>query len=239
MRKHFSFKFSLLFLCLLSVGVNIVNAQESALENRFAEVLSLPSVPIQANSVKLKKGNEGIVLDYTVDKSGAIFSELEFLAIVINKSGEVRGGQGWLLKKTDVNDFGLIEDILLSTQPETGDTVVLMVIGARGESVKYSASSLEIRNRLNSFRISAKSSNSLSKSNSEKFILAVNKVKNNIVGPVCDNNLCQTKNTCGCGGVSSFTCNEETGSYSFTCFPKNGCIDEPPLDCGAGGTGPQ
>lgn len=161
------------------------------------------------------------VLKFTSENTSVeSLSSVQFLLLIVDESGNIKSGQGWRYEKP-IGGLSIAEvQVELKYPVDKGNHIILTSYEVGGQSKTYSVTPTKVL-----FELSSKK---LIKERKE-FIKTVGAKlgQTNPCGPA------QTAASAACTcGLKSFSCNPQTGQYSFSCFSKtenpSGCPEAPP-----------
>lgn len=227
MKQTLALSLSVIALLLVNfTGKALAQTQDNtaAADKRRVEILISPQIPVSLNLANATDLSGQTHLTYSINNSvRGQLSRLLLVAFIVSPSGEIKGGQGWIANIEETSDVSGLRYIALKNSVSPDDHITLTVWQAEGRagSFEIPASDLVTAVKTRSYR--AATTNPILEA---RFVKAHAQVADRCLAA---NDL--AKQTCGCGGVQSFTCNPQTGEFSYTCFPKNGC-DKAPGDGG-------
>jgi len=165
-------------------------------------------VPVKlSDSILHRSIDDRLVLRFSVDNISADrLSAMQFLVLIVDESGSIRSGQGWRQEKSIEPLSSSQSEFILKYVVEKGNRVVLTAYEAIGSSRSYSVTPTKVLAELSSLKL-VKGNNSFVKALGSK---------------LGQTNPCAAAQSaaalaCKCG-IKSFSCNPQTGEYSFTCF---------------------
>jgi hypothetical protein len=220
--KMTSIFFLFSFVLSLTFGLQVGLAQPN---NEDVVVRTLKNSPVSIRSAKLSRIENQQVLLYSVDATRSGYDEFEFLALTVSSTGEVKGGQGWRIKVDEEISPISAQSMIINNKLSPSDKLVVSIVSFKGRKgiIPFNPATTVKEMLVGSDKLSLQSSDA-------NLLKATSTILNS--DDICTVRSCEARNTCGCGGVSTFSCNPETGAYSFGCHPRNGCNDPLPEACG-------
>lgn len=214
---------SAIFIFGLSSGA-IAQSDPSTNVNTFVHIDTFvpKELPLELTNSAVFKTIDGnsVLKFYTVNSAVEKVSDLQFLILTVDKKGNVKSGQGWRFRKgLEALSTSEIE-VELKHPITSGDKLILTSYEAVSDFTTYYVPPTTVL-----FEISQKG---MIKKN-KKFIRAVG-------AKLLQNNPCAAAQSaasvaCACG-IKSFSCNPQTGAYSFICFSQqenpSACPEGPP-----------
>lgn len=219
-------KLAILVTALLCLGPVAVTAQSDSQTNlnTFVQIDTFipKEVPVILDNSHLWRTIDGdFVLTFNATNTTTErFSSLQLLAMVVDQNGGVKFGQGLKSKAALESLSSLGIEATIKHLISNGDRLVLVAYEAAGETNAYKVAPALVMDAIASKGL-IKTSSQYIKSRGAK---------------VADENPCsaaQSAATAACKcGLKSFSCNPETGAYSFTCFSRqenpSACPEGPP-----------
>ncbi|HEX8746567.1 MAG TPA: hypothetical protein VF717_05150 [Pyrinomonadaceae bacterium] len=226
MRRNFWLGVAVSLVCTLALGytgINLVKAGSSTAKKQKVQTLVSNKIPVNVGSATVTNIDNRNVLTYSVNNlSNEQLTNIQVTFFIVDSSGRIKGGQGW---SRDINLYaGSSEEFALPLQHnvDSADHLVLAVSRISGPTKAFEVESDEM----------IRAAKAVGLSRNHKF--NANSMKVTVMSPdggtasYCSNALKTAQGACKCG-VSSFSCNENTG-YSFSCFGPDSCSApvEPP-----------
>jgi len=222
MRKNFWLGVAVSLVCTLALGytsINSVTAGSSTAKKQKVQTLVSNKIPVNVGSANVTRADNRNVLTYSVSNlSNEQLTNIQVTFFIVDSSGRITGGQGW---SRDVNLYaGSSEEFALPLQHNVNpaDTLVLAVSRISGPTRAFEVDTADM----------IRGAKAIGLSRNHRF--NANSMKVTVMEPLqtasyCSNALKTAQGACKCG-VSSFSCNENTG-YSFSCFSPDSCGPAP------------
>jgi hypothetical protein len=210
-------------LLIVSSGVAIAQRRVTTNVDTYVPInryvpKELPLSLGDSSLMRTIKGN--LLLDFVAtNTSSERISTIQFLAMVVDEKGNVKFGQGWRSNKVLEGLSSTRVEIDFKYPVANGDKLVLFPYHVVGKTNVYEVLPGSVLNELVS----------KGQIKNKTFVHAIG-VK------LTDDNPCAAAQTaaaaaCRCG-LKSFSCNPQTGEYSFTCFSQqenpSACPEGPP-----------
>lgn len=216
---------ALLFIFLAFAAGSAVVAQADATHvNTFTRINEFvpKDVPVKlSDSTLFRSIDDKLILKFSVENmSVESLSSVQFLLLIVDEAGNIKSGQGWR-NVTPIGALSSIQnEITLKYVVEKGNRVVVTSYEAVGHSKSHFVTPNKVFTDLSLL--------SLIKEN-RQFVktLGTKLGQQNPCAPAQS----AASLACKCG-LKSFSCNPQTGAYSFTCFSQqenpSACPVDPP-----------
>lgn len=172
-------------------------------------VADSPRIPAAIENADATSVQDQTVLRYKLaNRAGRQLTTIEVVAFVVDKSGSVKGGEGWTLRESSPSDHteGFVR--ILKSRVENGNHLVLAIWRAGDGSGMFELDKTELDNILRP-RASA-----TRRHESVPLVRAAFRR-----GEYCADRLAIAEAKCACG-VKTFGCNPTSGEWSFGCYTK-------------------
>lgn len=216
-------RFSFLSLMLAALTLNLANseaslgsASNSTRQTPRVETSAPQGAPLTFNYASFKREGGRNLLSYSFTNSAnRRLDTVHLVALFLDSSEEVKGGHGWAININAASGLSTEGSIELNADLAPTDYVLLTVWKANGDAINFTKG---LARTLKAYK---RSKGMASGPEAPEVIKAVAQQTN-----TCNASLAEAKDTCGCGGLKTFSCNPVSGQFSFECFPKNGCDKE-------------
>jgi hypothetical protein len=213
-------RFTVVSLCILALAVfaQIFASPPKRQEARVAHALHSPKIPLEFNDVSAHDLSGQGILNYSFKRgSGYGHYKTTIVLAILDAQGHVKGGQGWDEAIDLSSNPEDVKQVAISLLVETTDRIVVSIWRLEGEGIKIEIPSRELGKALRTGRFSQAR---ILPGGDAQYVKA-----SFTETDTCATNLALAKLACGCGGIKTFSCNPQTGAWSFECFPRNGCKD--------------
>jgi cellobiose-specific phosphotransferase system component IIB len=200
-----------------SLPMNLEAAQTKAKKKHKSvgvRTLSSQNVPATIDGAEAKLVGRQTVLTYSItNKTMGRQVTIEVSVFILDQSGHIKGGEGWEqdlnLSPNSTADFPRI----LESNVESEDRLVLAVSRVIGQEGEFEFRVPDLVNAVKSYALASKRL-----PQSGRFTNVALQQQQTF----CDLAIARAEAVCRCW-VQSFNCNEQTRTYSFTCFPRTNC----------------
>ncbi len=199
--------------CVIVIGGIItyeVNASGVSNSNQLGIRTYVPNqIPLRITQVSTNlRPGEGVDIDFDIiNTSGKDLGKVSFIVLVVGPNGDVKSGIGQEIRTNVKNLTSTNAKLTVNRSLEPNDTLVLSTYQASGDSGSFNLNPVKLLNMLGQEGLVRQNTN-FSKTVGEGLLQ---------VSP-CQAGQNFATASCSCG-VKTFSCNPETGQYSFECFP--------------------
>jgi hypothetical protein len=208
------------YVLSISLGYNQAEAAGVAYQREIAVQSVVPSnMPVKFSSTSYEVDGRGLpTLHFSVtNDADSRIKKIQLSVFAVNSKGHFIGVEGWR-EKIDLEAHATKEvTVILRNRVMLGDRVFLFVEQVHQASGVWATDPTKLLQVV-------KSSLEFDSAElpSSKFITRQPRMLDYddyqvMGGDICDTRLSQARDACGSGGILAFSCNPETGAYSFTC----------------------
>lgn len=206
-------RLSSLLLVIVSLAFSLANSEASrglvsnpAQQAPRVETFTPQGAPLTFNYASLKREGGKTLLNYSFTNSAnRRLDTVQLVALFLDSSEELKGGHGWMVNINATSGISIEGSIELNANLASTDYVLLTVWKANGDSLNFT------KGFARTLKAYKRSKGIAGRPDTPEF----DKVAAQQTQNTCSASLNEAKDTCGCGGLKSFSCTPSTGQFSF------------------------